>query len=197
MINKKYYCNNCDKCISNKNSPNKTKLNTQLSLSVVNNYNNNDIPINEIDNTINKYVYDYNKKVIDFVCWCNIQNNRFYEKINMGWMDESNIEVQEKIIRKHNCKQDGDVCIEFWFITDLFYATYNHYFQLSKPMIERKSCQIIDRNPNLIKILNKMPEPYKRHIVTKQRCFQHEDRFGTIRIFLPAICMELEPNIIT
>ena len=115
----------------------------------------------------------------------------------MAWMDESNIEVEEKIKKKHNCKQDDDVCIELLFITDLNYGTYNHFFQLSKPMIERKNCQIIDRNPNLIKILNKMPEYYKRHFVTKHWCFQHEDRFGIRRSFLPAIWMELEPNIIT
>ena len=42
------------------------------------------MPINEIDNAIDKYVYEYNKKLIDFVCWCKIQNNHFYEKINMG-----------------------------------------------------------------------------------------------------------------
>ena len=41
-----------------------------------------------------------------------------------------------------------------------------------------------------------MPEPYKRHIVTRHWCFQHEDRFGMIRNSLPAIWMELEPNII-
>ena len=154
MIKKKYYCNFCDKNISIKNSHNESKLHTQLSLSVVIKCNINNVPINEIDNTINKYVYDYNKKFIDFVCWCKIQNNRFFEKTNMGWMDESNIEVQEKIKKKHNCKQDDDVCIELWFITDLNYATYNHYFQLSKRMIEQKICQIIDRNPNLIKRLN-------------------------------------------
>ena len=63
-------------------------------------------------------------------------------------------------------------------------------------MIERKICQITERNPNLSKILNKMPEPYKRYIVTKRWCFQHEDRFGKIRNFSPAIWMELEPIII-
>ena len=62
-------------------------------------------------------------------------------------------------------------------------------------MIERKICQIINRDPNLIKILNKMPEPYKRHILTKHWCFQHEDRFGIIQNFSPGIWMELEPNI--
>ena len=196
MINKKYYCNNCDKYIPNKNSHDKTKLHTQLSLSVVNKNNINDIPINEIDDTINKYVYDYNKKFIDFVCWCIIQNNHFCKKFNLGWMDESNIEVQEKIIKKHNCKQDDDICIELWFIPDANYATYSHYFQLPKTMIERKICQIIDRNRTLLKILNDMPELYKKYIVTKHWCFQHEDRFGIIRSFLPAIWMELEPNII-
>ena len=60
MINKKFYCIICDKYISNKNSHNKTKLHTQLSFGVVSKYNINDIPINEIDNTINKFVYDYN-----------------------------------------------------------------------------------------------------------------------------------------
>ena len=89
MKNKKYYCNIRDKYISNKNSHNKTKLHTQLSLSVVNKYNIIDIPINEIDNTIIKHVYDYNKKFIDFVCWCKIQNNHFYEKLIWdGWMNQ-------------------------------------------------------------------------------------------------------------
>ena len=111
-------------------------------------------------------------------------------------MDQSNIEVPEKIIKKHNCKQDDDVCIELWFITDLNCASFNQFFQLPKAMIEQKNCQIIDRNPNLIKILNQMPEPYKRHIVTKHWCCQHKDRFGIIRNYLPAIWMELEPNII-
>ena len=114
----------------------------------------------------------------------------------MGWIGESIIGVQEKTIKKHNCKQDDDVCIELWFVTDLSYASYRHYFQLPKTMIERKICEIIDRNPNLKKILNKIPEPYKRYILTKHWCFQHEDRFGIIRNFFSGIWMELETIII-
>ena len=109
-----------------------------MSLSVDNKYIINLIPINEIDNTIKKYVYDYNKEFIDFVCWCKIQINHFSEKFKMGRMDESNIEFQEEIIKKHHCKQDDDVCIELWFITVLNYTTYIHLFQLPKTMIERK-----------------------------------------------------------
>ena len=68
---------------------------------------------------------------------------------------------------KHECNLNDVVFIEIWFITDLDCATYNHCFYLPKPMIERKICQIIDRDPNLIKILNQMPEPYKTHIIFK------------------------------
>ena len=53
------------------------------------------------------------------------KKNRSNENVNLGWIDESNIEVQEKIMKKHNCKQDEDVCIELWFITDLNYASNN------------------------------------------------------------------------
>ena len=64
MINKKYYCSICDKNILNKNSQNKTKLHTQLSLSVVNKYHIVDVPVSEIDKVINKHIYDYNKKFL-------------------------------------------------------------------------------------------------------------------------------------
>ena len=60
MISKKYCCDICDKFISNKSSHNRTKLHTQLSLSVVNKYYILDIPVSEIDNIINKHIYEYN-----------------------------------------------------------------------------------------------------------------------------------------
>ena len=87
------------------------------------------------------------------------------------------------------------MCIEIIFITDLKSATYNHYFQLPKPMIERKICQIIDRNPNLIKTLDCMPEPYKKQIVIKHWGIQHDDN-ENVYIVLPENWMDLEPNIV-
>ena len=53
MVDKKYYCNTCDKYILNKSSHNKTKLHIRLSLSVVNKYNVDDVPINKIDKVVN------------------------------------------------------------------------------------------------------------------------------------------------
>ena len=96
----------------------------------------------------------------------------------MRWIDAPYIKIQKEIIPRRICKQNDLVYIEIMFITDLDCAAYNHYFQLPKPMIERKICQIIDRNPNLIKVLNHMPGPYERHIIIKHWCFQNEGPYG-------------------
>ena len=63
MINKKSYCDICEKYISNKSSHNETKLHKHLSLSVVNKYYIPNLSVIEIDNIINKHIYDYNKKI--------------------------------------------------------------------------------------------------------------------------------------
>ena len=61
-------------------------------------------------------------------------------------------------------------------------------------MIERKTCQVVDRNPDLIKILDHMLEPYKRHIIIKHWGNQYDDEI--IYGFVPANWMDLEPKII-
>ena len=119
----------------------------------------------------------------------------FCEKNKVIWKIVPDIfKIQEKLIRRYNCRQNDLVYIEIIFITDLESALYNHYFQLPKPMIERKICQIIDRNPNLIKILDHVPEPYKRHIVIKHWGIRYDDEI--VYGFVPANWMDLEPNII-
>ena len=82
------------------------------------------------------------------------------------------------------------------FITDIDCAAYKHYFQLPKPMIERRLCQIIDRNPNLKKVLDHMPDPYKRHIIIKHWGFQNEGPDRIIRDYIPVNWMDLEANIL-
>ena len=110
MINKKYYFNICDKYFVNKSSHNKSKLNTQLSLSVVNKYSVADVPVIEIDNVLNKYVCDYDKKFRKFVFFCIIQNEYFCERIrfvpNTVAIHGELIEIQEKIIKRYKCRQD-------------------------------------------------------------------------------------------
>ena len=98
-------------------------------------------------------------------------------------------------MRRYKCGLNDLVNMEIVFITDLESATYNHYFQLSKPVIERKMCQIIDHNPNLIKILDHMPKPYKRHIIIKHWGIRGGDEL--INGLVPANWMDLEPNINT
>ena len=198
MINKKYYCNICDKYFVNKGSHSKSKFHTQLSLSVVNKYSVVDVPVIEIDNVLNKYVCDYNKKFRIFDHLCIIQNEHFCERIRFApdivVSHGELIKIQEEIIRRYKCRQDDLVYMEIIFITDLKSATYNHYFQLPRPMIERKICQIIDRNPNLIKILDHMPKSYKNHIIVKHWGIRYEDD-EKVYINVPYNWMDLEPNV--
>ena len=149
----------------------------------------------EIDNTINRHIYDYKKKYREFSCWCIIQNGHFCEKINMLLVGDPDIKIQNDTICRRKYNQKDLVNIKIIFITDLKYATYNHFFQLPKPMIERKICQIKDRNPNLMKVLNHMPDPYKRHIIIKYWGFQIECPDGVIRNYYSINWMDLEPNI--
>ena len=194
-MNKKYYCDICDKYILNKSSHNKTKLHKQLSLSVVNKYYIPNVSVIEVDNVINKHIYDYNKKFHTFSCWCKIQNDYFCEKNKVIWDSLPHaIKIKEKIIKRYNCRQDDLVNIEIIVITDLESATYSHYCQLPKTMLERKFCQIIDHNPNLIKILDHMPKPYKRHISIKHWGFQHKGPLGIIYDYVPINWMDLEPK---
>ena len=193
MTNKKY-CDICEKYILNKSRHNKTKLHKQLSLCVINKYYIPNVSVIEIDNVINKHIYDYNKKFHTFDCWCKIQNGYFCEKNKIIWDSLPHaIKIMEKIIKRYNCRQNDLVNIEIIFITDLESATYSHYLQLPRSMLERKICQIIDRNPNLIKRLDNMPNPYKRHINIKHWGFQHEGPFG-IKNYYPVNWMDLEPH---
>ena len=194
MRSKKYYCDICDKYILNKNRHNKTKLHKQLSVCVVIKYYIHNVSVIKIDNVINKHIYDYNKKFHTFSCWCKIQNDYFCEKNKVIWDIGPNAnKIKEKIIKRYGCRQNDLASIEIIFITNLESATYSHYFQLPKTMLERKICQIIDRNPNLIKRLDNMPNPYKRHIFIKLWGFQHEGPFG-INNYVPVNWMDLEPK---
>ena len=65
-------------------------------------------------------------------------------------------------------------------------------------MIERKICQIIDRTPNLIRILDHMPEPCKRHNIIKHLGIRYgDDDDERIYVFVPHNWEDSEHNIIT
>ena len=54
------------------------------------------------------------------------------------------------------------------FIANPRNMTYNHYFLQPKPMIERKSIQILAKNPQLVKTLGNSSHPMIR---------KHSDQF--------------------
>ena len=93
------YCDICDKYISNKNRHTKTELQKRLSLSVVNRYHIKNVYVKEIDNVLNGFITDYNKKFLNFVCYCEIQKENFCYKIYFGWINRPNFQIEEKLIK--------------------------------------------------------------------------------------------------
>ena len=79
------------------------------------------------------------------------------------------------------------------FITDLENQSYEHYFEEPRQMIERKLCRLIDQNPNLIKTLNNMPMPYRRHLIIEKEGFKLIDLDGVESHYIPVNWLDLEP----
>ena len=63
-------------------------------------------------------------------------------------------------------------------------------------MIERKFCQLIDKNPNLIKTLNKMPVPYREHIMDVNWGIGYIYHGDVKHSILPDNWIDPEPNTI-
>ena len=55
-------------------------------------------------------------------------------------------------------------------------------------------CQIIDRDPNLLKTFDHMPEPYKKHISIKHCVIRHIDDYGRIFVFVLDNWVDLKTN---
>ena len=100
-------------------------------------------------------------------------------------MDGCSIKIGGQIQGKYNCNQNELAHIKIVFIVDLDFQSYNHYLQQPKPMIVRNICKIIDKNPNLIKTMKNMPEPFLRHIIVKHWGFRREDIRGIMQEFIP------------
>ena len=83
------------------------------------------------------------------------------------------------------------------FITDLDYLTYEHYLKQPWPMIERKICQITHKNPNLIKTLNKMPSPYRNHLIASRWGVENVYDGNIRHTVIPANWMDIAHNTIT
>ena len=53
-------------------------------MSVVNRYHIKNVYVKKIENVLNEYITDYIKKFLNFVCYCEIQNENFCYKIIFG-----------------------------------------------------------------------------------------------------------------
>ena len=129
------------------------------------------------------------------LCW----NSKFCfcSNLDLGWIDLPFVVISDEMIKRYKCNEKELVDMKLMFVTDLEYQSYNHYLQQPRPMIEKQICKIIDRNPNLIKTLNKMPSLYSRYINIKQWGLTLVSPRGIIRQFLRGNWENREPNINT
>ena len=191
-MNEKYYCSVCDTYILRKSNHNKSKSHKRLLLSVVNTFLIKQAPVKLIDLVLNRHIIEYNKKFHSFQCYCEFQNENFYCRKNLGWISRPDTKCSEIIEREYNCSRKELVNMKI-FITDLEYLSYEHYLKQPRQMIERKLCRLIDQNPNLIKTLNNMPMPYKRHLTIEKWGFKLIDPDGVESHYVPVNWRDLEP----
>ena len=169
-MKKKIYCDICGKYFSNRSSHNKTNTHKLLSLSVV--------------------IRFYN-----FRGYIEIRYDYFCNKIDLGWLNLLFVVISDEIIKRYKCNKKELVDLKIMFITGLDYQSCNPYLHQPRPMIE--ICKLIDRNPNLMKTLDKLPTPYSRHIIIKHWAYKHFNPCGIIQLILPDNWENLEPNINT
>ena len=163
----------CDKSIKNKSK--KKHLNSLnhkfLSINIISRYCVRNPNFLQIDNILQNYVLDYNKKFAFHLIICNFQLN-FTDTIvsvkSNTWSNLSTdfhlrnllskIKYYEK--RGHKFSQISEMNITF--VTDLRNMTYEHYLHQPKSMMEWKLNAILAKNPELIKILGNRSHPLIR-----------------------------------
>ena len=93
------------------------------------------IKINNINKTINKYIFDHKKKYIRFKFDCRI----------------------DSVIEKFN--KNNKINLYIMFYSEKEDVTYNYYLQCPKPMIENRLLKLLDTNPLLFKSLGPYLDP--------------------------------------
>ena len=146
---------------------------------------------------MNEHIIDYNQKFFNFCGYVENRNDYLCSKIDLGWLNLPFVVISDEIIKRYKCNEKELVDLKIMFITGLEYQSYNHYLQQPRPMIERQICKKTDRNPNLIKTLDKMPTPYSRHIIKKHWGYKYFNPWVLIQHILPDIWENHEPNINT
>ena len=150
----------------------------ELSHSVVNRYNLDNIKVEGTNNILDKHINDYKKRFVRFKFSCKISSIiiRDYPK--------------HILIKKYKFKPTDTINMQITFITKLDNVTYKHYLQKPRQAIENNHIKKINQNPNLIKSFNSFPQPVFRYTSLKYWGFHHEDC-----LLYPYEWHNIEPNL--
>ena len=84
----------------------------------------------------------------------NVKSDRLYNIHRAGWNLRRNLMSKIEYFESNGRKVSHMSKMNIVFITDLTNATYGHYLQIPKPMIEWVLLSKIATNPKLIKAFN-------------------------------------------
>ena len=162
-----FYCALCDKSINIKSK--KKHINSQshrsLTNKIIHKINIKNPNFLQIQNILQKHVDDYNKKFDFYSIYCkwklhfsdtiiDVKSDRLHNICPFRW--NLRVMLLSKIARLENEESIFSHIsdMEIVFITHWRNATYGHYLQIPKTMLEWSMIKKLDINPNLIKAFN-------------------------------------------
>ena len=144
-----FHCELCDTSIKIKSK--KKHLNSQyhksLTKSIICKYTVKNPSFLDVEDILKKFVEDYNKKIEFFKIFSkwklhysdtiiNIESDKLYNIHRAGWNLRRNLMSKIEYFESNGHKFSHISEMNIVFITDLTNTTYNHYLEISKPMID-------------------------------------------------------------
>ena len=158
-----FYCEWCDKSVNIKSK--KKHLNSRyhksLTNKIIHRINIKNPTFLQIQNILQEHVDDYNKKFEFYLIYCrlklhfsdtiiDIKSKMLYNLFPPSWYLRTFLLSKIERLENDECIFSHISNMEIVFIANFRNATYNHYLQLPKSMLEWTMIKKLAINPNLI-----------------------------------------------
>ena len=153
------HCQNCNKNYSDNYFRKHCRTNNHIkrAFEVKCICKNENILVNEIDNTLSDITEEHKRKFRSFLIVCKINNKK-----DMGY---------PKHVLLKNYDKDEMINVEFNFHSNREDMSFNYYISQPKPMIETLLIKNPDKHPEKLKILEYSKAPYYEYLRLKNYGF--------------------------
>ena len=129
------------------------------------------ILVNEIDNTLSDIIEKHKRKFHSFLIVCKINNKKIFD-------------YPKRVLLKYYDK-DEMINVEFNFHSNRENMSFNYYISQPKPMLETLWIKNLDKYPEKLKILEYSKAPYYEYLIIKYYGFgiinQHNHKVFWVR----------------